>query len=64
MNKQELWAAYVAKNPSFEGDKPVTMSPAGLKKLFDQTWDMAESHALEGAPPPSNPFDQLFGGRR
>jgi hypothetical protein len=41
MTKKELWRQYVAKNPSFEGDDNITMSAAGLRKLFNQTWDMA-----------------------
>ena len=31
----------MAKNPSFAGDGNVTMSARGLRKMFDQTWDLA-----------------------
>jgi len=41
MKKSELWAKYVEKNPSFAGDGKVTLSAAGLRKLFNQTWDIA-----------------------
>lgn len=41
MKKSELWAQYVAKNPSFAGDGNVTMTARGLRKLFDTTWDIA-----------------------
>lgn len=38
MKKEELWRVYVTANPQFEGMATVTMSTAGLKKLFDQTY--------------------------
>ncbi len=41
MTKNELWAKYVERNPSFEGEGNVTLSKRGLKKLFDTTWDTA-----------------------
>lgn len=41
MSSDELWEAYSAKNPSFDGDGNVTMSAAGLRKLFRQTWSIA-----------------------
>ena len=41
MKKSELWKAYVARNPSFAGNGNVTLSAAGIRKLFDQTWDIA-----------------------
>lgn len=45
MNRDELWKIYVAKNPQFsEEDSRFTMTGAGIKKLFDQTWEMAEKH--------------------
>ena len=47
MKKSQLWKIYVAKNPSFAGDGNVTMSARGLRKLFDQTWDLA---FYEGEP--------------
>jgi hypothetical protein len=41
VKKSELWAQYVARNPSFAGEGNVTMTARGLRKLFDQTWDIA-----------------------
>jgi hypothetical protein len=41
VKKSRLWKIYVAKNPSFAGEGNVTMSARGLRKLFDQTWDLA-----------------------
>lgn len=41
MTKSELWKIYTDKNPAFAGDGQVTMSAAGLRKLFDQTWEQA-----------------------
>lgn len=69
MTKQELWAAYVASNPSFIGDKPITLSPAGLKKLFDQTWgrayeqgsnDYARTESYEAIPRNAAIFNDIF----
>ena len=53
MKKSQLWKIYVAKNPSFAGDGNVTMSARGLRKLFDQTWDLAlhEGEEENEAPP-------------
>lgn len=47
MKKSELWKKYAAKNPSFNGDGNITLSARGLRKLFDQTWDIA---FFEGEP--------------
>jgi hypothetical protein len=41
MTEQELWEAYSTRNPSFNGDGNITMSAAGLRKLFKQTWSIA-----------------------
>ena len=41
MTKQQLWSKYVDKNPSFDGLGTITMSARGLRKLFNQTWDVA-----------------------
>ena len=56
MKKSELWKAYVAKNPSFAGNGKVTLSAAGLRKLFNQTWDIAyEDGEPEEAKYPGDP---------
>jgi hypothetical protein len=53
MKKSQLWKIYVAKNPSFAGEGNVTMSARGLRKMFDQTWDLAlQEGEPEHAPPP------------
>ena len=53
MKKSQLWKIYVAKNPAFERDGNVTLSTRGLRKLFDQTWDLAihEGEPEHEAPP-------------
>lgn len=51
MNKDLVWAKYVKANPSFGGDGNVTLSARGLKKLFNQTWDLAFQAGLEYDPP-------------
>lgn len=43
MTKEELWGVYCSKNPSFKNpDAKITLTSRGLKKLFDQTWEMAQ----------------------
>lgn len=41
MTQDELWQAYATRNPSFASEGYVTMSAAGLRKLFEQTWTIA-----------------------
>lgn len=41
MKKSELWAIYTKKYPQFAGDGNVTLSANGLRKLFNQTWDIS-----------------------
>jgi hypothetical protein len=52
VKKSQLWKIYVAKNPSFAGDGNITMSARGLRKLFDQTWNLAFH---EGEPEHEDP---------
>ena len=75
MTKDELWAAYVAKNPQFDqAEASVTLSARGLLKLFDQTWEhahakcvsngrAAEAMERDRAAKISNPFESFFGKR-
>lgn len=50
MNKEELWDAYCARNPQFaEPGKQITLTSDGIKKLFEQTWDIAEKHGHDNA---------------
>jgi hypothetical protein len=56
MTKNQLWLLYCAKNPSFTQEGNVTLSSAGLKKLFDQTWE----HALESVSSPKPEMPDFF----
>ena len=67
MTKKELWKIYTARNPTFDGEGTVTMTAAGLRKLFDTTWDVAfhdgEDEPMERVPPSGNldALKQMFG---
>ena len=67
MTKKELWKIYTARNPTFDGEGTVTMTTAGLRKLFDTTWDIAfhdgEDEPVERVPPSGNldALKQIFG---
>lgn len=45
MTRDQLWAMYTAKNPHWltEG---ATLTAAGVRKLFDTTFDVAERHGF------------------
>jgi len=62
MTREELWQHYCAKNPSFSGNGNVTMSAAGLKKLFEQTWQFGFDSSKETIKSDSGSdlFNQLF----
>lgn len=47
MTKKELWKIYAARNPTFDGEGTVTMTAAGLRKLFDTTWDVAYHDGMD-----------------
>jgi len=40
VTKDKLWEIFVARNPSLLSAQ-VTTTAAGLRKLFDRTWDCA-----------------------
>ena len=67
MTKKELWKIYTARNPTFDGEGTVTMTAAGLRKLFDTTWNVAfhdgEDEPVERVPPSGNldVLKQIFG---
>ena len=67
MTKKELWKIYAARNPTFDGEGTVTMTAAGLRKMFDTTWDVAfhdgEDELIERVPPSGNldALKQIFG---
>jgi hypothetical protein len=60
MTKSELWRIYVKKNPSFEGQSNIAISPNGLKKLFDQTWEFAQEAAKSQKPFDASIFGDMF----
>ena len=45
MNKDDLWAIYTRRNPRFLTG-PVELTPAGLRKFFDQTWEQAHKQGV------------------
>ena len=47
MNKQQLWKIYTDKNPSFAGDGEITLTAAGLRKLFDTTFEQGIEHGRQ-----------------
>jgi hypothetical protein len=49
MTKDALWKQYVERNPNFEGvpSGNVTMTRRGLKKLFDQVWEVAHRKGVQ-----------------
>ena len=47
MTKSDLWKQIAARNPSFDGDGNITMSAAGLRKLFGLVWDRAHDDGFE-----------------
>ena len=69
MTKRELWKIYSKRNPSFNGEGNVTLSAAGLRKLFETTWEVAMYDGEEepiSKPAPSGNIDalkQIFGMR-
>ena len=69
MTKDELWAIITDRNPRLTGDRPVTLSPRGLKKLFDTGWErgykqgMTTGMAIAGRDAHrDDPLSALFGG--
>lgn len=67
MTKEELWTIYCTRNPQFAGTDTITIRSEGLKKLFDQTWEMAHNagvangRALAAQEQSGNPFNSFFG---
>ena len=67
MTKKELWKIYSKRNPSFDSEGTVTMTAAGLRKMFDTTWDIAfydgEEEPIERVPNMGNmdALKQIFG---
>ena len=48
MKKEELWLIYIEKNPKFiQEDAHITFTTNGLRKFFEQTWDLAHKQGIE-----------------
>ena len=68
MRQHELWARYCASNPDFaKEDARITLTGRGLKKLFDQTYEMAHKEGVANGKAmerkkqaSSNPFGNFF----
>jgi len=71
----QLWKVYISKNPHWENAN-ITLTPAGLKKLFEQTYDLGHKNGVETANraakiadavkgkssyDEANPFGDIFG---
>ena len=67
MTKKELWKIYSKRNPSFDGEGMITLSAAGLRKMFETTWEVAmydgEEEASSKQPASGNldALKQIFG---
>jgi hypothetical protein len=67
MTKKELWKIYSKRNPSFDGTGNVTMSAAGLRKMFETTWEVAmydgeeEPSSKQPASANVDALKQIFG---
>jgi hypothetical protein len=61
MTKAALWKIFTDKNPSFNGTGNVTLSAAGLRKLFDQAYEHGHDQGVEeGKAAKPSLFEQLF----
>jgi len=67
MTKRELWKIYAKRNPSFDGTGNVTLSAAGLRKMFETTWEVAmydgeeELSSKQPASPNVDALKHIFG---
>jgi len=67
MTKKELWKIYAKRNPSFDGEGNVTLSAAGMRKMFETTWEIAmytgEEEPTSKQPASANvdALKQIFG---
>jgi hypothetical protein len=60
MQKDELWKIYTEKNPDFLTG-PVKFTAKGLKKFFDQTFEMGAKSVKREKQPNSSPSNNQFG---
>ena len=45
LNKDQLWAIYVKKNPHWASEG-AHLTPDGLKKFVEQVWQRGYNHAI------------------
>lgn len=74
MKRSALWKIFTDNNPSFLGSGTVTMSAAGLRKLFDQTYEIAHTQGFANGKafaemrasqqPDTSLFGRIFGPSR
>lgn len=73
MKQDQLWKIYTDRNPQFLTEEQVTMSSAGLKRLFDQTYEKAHEQGVKDGRAQEQManhggkgdiFDQMFGGKK
>lgn len=71
MTKEALWAKYCEKNPVFSHpDARIAISGRGLRKMFDQTYDIAHAQGVRNgkaladlkSKSSGNIFSDMFGG--
>jgi hypothetical protein len=53
MTRDELWALFVKRNPTFETG-PIEFRPVTLRKFFDTVWAQAQKEVPESSP--ASPF--------
>ncbi len=60
MCKEELWQAYLDKNPKFltEGGN---FTAKGLRQFFDQTWTQAYKAGEDAERAKKSTFESIFG---
>lgn len=62
MTKEKLWLEYCKKNPRFLDEKAeITFTGKGLKKLFDQTYDLGFAQGKDVAANEKSIFENIFG---
>lgn len=58
-SKTALWDIYIRKNPHWETEN-ITLTPAGLKKLVEQTHDHGVAHGKAISSVKSGASDNLY----
>lgn len=61
MRKEELWVVYITKNPAFIQAETITLTATGLKKLFDQTYQIGYDQGLSIGRSEKSVFEEMFG---